>query len=253
MSGATAILLATIVVGAWSQTLCPADDNCKNNRACELGCVRPPSPALVWPILRLPFCHNTHRSLEAFDAVMLRVIEYAGCSPACIGQCDCVCNQSGVVWEALTSDPVPYCTAPVCSDPGVVRMMSYPASEFSCDAVLAIALVPIYQLCAKTGSICRNGACTAEDCIRSVDNACLQQKGVGETPSYVISALAGTTTILFMWAWTAMAVAEDVDALENDTRHYTPVPTAPPPAYRPVASTMFARRKPQSVDVIEAM
>ena len=184
---------------------------------------------------------------------MLRVIEYAGCSPACIGQCDCVCNQSGVVWEALTSDPVPYCTAPVCSDPGVVRMMSYPASEFSCDAVLAIALVPIYQLCAKTGGICRNGACAAEDCIRSVDNACLQQKGVGETPSYVISALAGTTTILFMWAWTAMAVAEDVDALEHDTRRYAPIPTTPPPAYRPVASTMFARRKPQSVDVIEAM
>lgn len=157
------------------------------------------------------------RSLDAYDTVLIRVLDYAGCSRACIGQCDCTCNQSGAVWEALTSDPVPYCTADVCKDPSVVRMMNFPATEFECDSVLAIALRSIYQLCGKTNGVCRNGACTDESCIRTVDNACIQQRGVGRVPFLLISGLAVGGTILFLWGWSDLAIKEAYVALESDS------------------------------------
>jgi hypothetical protein len=91
----------------------------------------------------------------------------------------------------------------------VVRVMSFPATEYQCDTVLAIALQSIYQLCAKTNGRCRNGACTDETCIQTVDNPCTAQNDITDDASFIIAALAGVTTILFLWAWTAIAISED--------------------------------------------
>lgn len=93
------------------------------------------------------------RSEPAYNAVYKRILDLSGCPIACADACTCVCNSSGVVYEALMEHPPKYCTHEICLDPAVKRAMNYPATEFDCDSVFAIALKSLYQLCGKTNGM----------------------------------------------------------------------------------------------------
>lgn len=94
--------------------------------------------------------------------------------------------------------------------------MNFPATEFQCDSVYAIAVRPLYQLCATTPQgQCRNGACTTEDCIPQVGNACDQTNGMGNNAMAITAAYAVTGLLYFMWAYSGVDIKEDYVAVKT--------------------------------------
>lgn len=183
-----------LLIGLMKGDECPPDDSCNAHRICEFG------------------------SLEAYDVEFGALLDAAGCSRACVNQCECSsCNTSGPIWEALTEDNVQYCSLNViCQSPALRRAMNYPATEFLCDSVYAIAVRSLYQLCATTPQgQCRNGACTTEDCVPQVGNACDQTSGIGRVAALIVTLLAMVGTVYFMWAYSG------IDIIANIITDYT--------------------------------
>lgn len=119
------------------------------------------------------------RSLKAFEAIRGRLFSLAGCSPACIDACECTCNTSGAIYDALIQSQPLYCEYnTICTDPMIRKAMNYDASSHVCDTTFGIALLSVYQLCGATNGDCRNGQCVDENCITTVDPACRQVTGV---------------------------------------------------------------------------
>lgn len=117
---------------------------------------------------------NQHRidafgSLAAYDVARLELYNASGCSVACINQCTCVCNTSGLVFQDLSQVPPPYCQQSiVCQNKIIQAMMNYDAEGYACENVTTIALASVYQLCATVKGTCANGACSAAWCCDSV-------------------------------------------------------------------------------------
>lgn len=150
------VLVGTLTTLGNAQANCGPDDSCNSYRECYFA------------------------TLEMYDHVRNRIFYYAGCPPSCINQCTCTCNTSGPVFNAFQADPVLYCADnSICTDPAVVKALSYPAAAIECETALNIALASVYQLCATVGGICQNGTCTQSSCVTRTDPPCRQLNGFG--------------------------------------------------------------------------
>ena len=167
-----------LVLGLAIGQSCGPDDSCNAHRACEFG------------------------SLSGYNYVFNEVLRLTGCSEACVNECGCdSCNTSGTVYDALTRNPVLYCSAnDVCKSPVVRRALNYDATRYSCDRVFSIALEGLYELCGTTNGMCQNGVCKDMDCITRVSDACRQESGVNEAGSYLVAFYAAVLFKLYLWA-----------------------------------------------------
>lgn len=145
-----------LVCKTYGQELCSPDTTCNDNRVCEFG------------------------SLESYDVVRDYVFAVSGCSTSCINECTCVCNTSGIVFDELNQLPYPpYCSrSEICNNALVQRAMNYDTGGYACEAVFAIAMRSIYQLCAQIDNTCADGACSNPLCSSSKAPVCEQATGV---------------------------------------------------------------------------
>lgn len=54
------------------------------------------------------------------------------------------------------------------------KVLNYDAARYKADVILLRAQAPLYELCASTGTICRNGNCSSWQCANTVASTCRQ-------------------------------------------------------------------------------
>jgi hypothetical protein len=161
---------------------CLPDTRCIENRKCEFG------------------------SEEAYDYVRNQLFTVAGCSHSCIGECDCSCNTSGVIYQDLIADSPLYCkgTDNLCDNAIYKRAINFATSSWPCEQVFAQAQRSLIQLCGKTNGICSSGQCSDPICTDQVAPTCEQTDGTSEIAQWIVSFILILGITLYGWGQEAI-------------------------------------------------